>query len=122
MTRYRITATYDECGQRSVADADYAMGQYARVTFASADEAEEIADDLRSDVGDVVDASVEYEVVEADDEPFAVLTHESADYVYATVSRGNAEADAYASKAIHGREAESVAVEIATQRLAVISE
>ena len=64
MTTYRIAATYDANGQRCVCDRHYALGQYADATFASREAAEEVADDLREDVGSVVDGSVQYEVVE----------------------------------------------------------
>ena len=64
MPAYTITATYNDNGQRCVCDRHYALGQYADATFASREAAEEVADELRDDVGSVVDASVEYEVTE----------------------------------------------------------
>ena len=61
---YTIVATYLDNGRRCVCDRGYALGQYADTTWDSVEAAEDVADDLRSDVGTVVDASVEYEVVE----------------------------------------------------------
>ena len=63
-TRYTLNATYLDNGRRCVCDRGYALGQYADTTWDSVEAAEDVADDLRSDVGTVVDASVEYEVVE----------------------------------------------------------
>ena len=64
---YKITATTpDSNGTRVHCDSDYALGQYARMTWSMIDDAEKIADELREDVGDVVDESVEYEISEAD--------------------------------------------------------
>lgn len=64
MTKYTITATYaDASGTRLAADRHYALGDYACTVFDSQEEAEEIADQLRSDVGDVVDETIKYEVV-----------------------------------------------------------
>lgn len=63
-TTYRITATYDDNGNRCHCDRAYALGEHANATFATREEAQNIVDDLRQDVGDVVDASVEYEIVE----------------------------------------------------------
>ena len=63
--QYVITATsLDNNGVRVVCDRYYACGDYADTRFASREAAEAVADDLRDDVGSVVDASVEYEVVE----------------------------------------------------------
>lgn len=61
---YRITATYDDHGNEILADRYYALGQYADQTWESREEAEEVAEELREDVGDVVDASVRYYVDE----------------------------------------------------------
>jgi len=61
---YRIAATYEENGTELVANRDYAMGQYADQVWATSEDAEEIADELREDVGSVVHASVRYYVEE----------------------------------------------------------
>jgi len=63
--KYMLIATYLDNDQRCFANRPYALGEYADATFDSAEEAEGIADDLRDDVGTVVDDSVEYEVVES---------------------------------------------------------
>lgn len=65
-TRWIITATCNDGGQECIADRAYALGEYADQTFATREEAEAIAEELRADVGDVVDASVKYFVREDD--------------------------------------------------------
>lgn len=65
-TRWTITATYDDNGQECTADRAYALGEYADQSWATREEAEAIAEELRADVGDVVDASVKYFVREDD--------------------------------------------------------
>ena len=66
MTTYTIIATHDDNGQRCLCDRSYALGDYADQTWTDRSEADAVADYLRSDVGDVVDETVEYEVVEAE--------------------------------------------------------
>ena len=64
-TKYIITATEkDNNGHRIHSDRYYAIGDHADTKFDTREAAEKVADDLRDDVGTVVDASVEYEVVE----------------------------------------------------------
>lgn len=65
MTSYKITATYTEAGQELLADRHYALGEHADQTWTNRDEAEAVADELRADVGTVVDESVIYTVEEA---------------------------------------------------------
>ena len=64
--RYRLSATYIEGGQELLCDRHYALGDYAGRTFASREAAEKAAEELREDVGDVIDASVKYYVNEED--------------------------------------------------------
>ena len=64
-TQFIITATAkDNSGNRVHCDRYYAIGDHADTKFETREAAERVADDLRDDVGTVVDASVEYEVVE----------------------------------------------------------
>ena len=64
MKTYKITATHVEDGQELLADRHYALGEYANQTWSDREEAEAVAEYLRADVGDVVDASVRYTVEE----------------------------------------------------------
>lgn len=66
MARYTINAYCDDNGNTVHADRSYALGQYADTTWTDRDEAEAVANELRADVGDVVDESVTYEVVETE--------------------------------------------------------
>lgn len=45
-------------------DRHYALGQYVDQVWNSKEAAEEVAEELRNDIGTVVDNSVEYRVVE----------------------------------------------------------
>lgn len=66
MKLYKITATYIESGQELLADRHYALGEYAYRTWDDKEEAEAVANELRADVGTVVDESVIYTVEEAE--------------------------------------------------------
>ena len=62
---YGITATVvDRNGTEVVCDRGYAFGDVATTGYATYEDADDTADSLRSDVGDVVDASVVYDVYE----------------------------------------------------------
>ena len=64
MNAYKIIATYEESGNQCWCDRNYAMGNLADTAWRTREDAEDAADELREDVGTVVDARVEYEVVE----------------------------------------------------------
>ena len=58
--QYIITAEKDGIA----VNRDYALGDYASTIFDSEAEAQEIAARLQADVGDVVEAGIEYSVEE----------------------------------------------------------
>ena len=66
MTKYRLFADYDDNGLRCVADRPYALGQHADTIFDSLESAQDVMDELEEGVGDIVDASVRYEIQEVD--------------------------------------------------------
>lgn len=61
---FKINAYEIDCNVEIVSDRAYAMGEFADTRWESKAAAEEKAEELREDVGKVVDASVTYEVVE----------------------------------------------------------
>lgn len=68
MTKYRIYATYVENGVTQTCDRSYALGSEMNATYDTREEAESVADDFRCDVGDVVNATVEYHIEEVEEE------------------------------------------------------
>ena len=62
--KYQIVATYVQNGQELLCDRPYALGEYANQTWDDRKDAEAIAEELREDVGTVVDDSVVYFVTE----------------------------------------------------------
>jgi hypothetical protein len=63
--QYIISATYEDMnGVRCVCNPDYALGEYADTIFDSIIDAQNVINDLREDIGTVVDSSIEYNVVE----------------------------------------------------------
>lgn len=62
---WKIEATYTENGNQMYCDRHYALGEYVDQEWETKEAAEAIANDLRSGVGTVVDASFEYKVVES---------------------------------------------------------
>ena len=75
MTNYIIFATYvDSHNTRCPANRNYALGEYARAVFRSKAEAEKIIEELKRDIGSVVDASIEYDIEGIDSSTFDTRT------------------------------------------------
>ena len=67
MSNYKLSATYLDGDIRCHCERSYALGEYAASVWHSRFAAEDIAEELREDVGDVVHDSVEYEVINTDE-------------------------------------------------------